>query len=711
MTAMDEEYEYSAGRARIPDDTLLYAIFPDFTLSDSMSAEETESRLKELQVQCLDTISDFAKDYIWQHESFNLQPAITSSCPCTLNSNLRDSNPRASVPHLHGRLKYGDNVEDEWFVVFILREITKCIPSVSARVWDTDGEFLLIEAAYAIPRWLRPENSWNRVFIRQGEIHILPLSASAGEVYHLPVKPSVWDSLRALTGGFVQTRASDAVQNAINSRIKGYPDKARVNMHRVRVRVPLSVAQVLKHEPHLISKAVEAFYDRDVDSMKAASRMEKFLGNKEMVDVSVRMSRAMYAQLVQQAFQAPRCYPMPPLSSPNYKEAELGMKISCGFEMMYQQRSHYQSEMENAELGLSRSGVAGVQSSALKAARSRDIGWEAFRRSLENRGYFRGLLEGSKEHKKLMDEALDYYRNTTLFSRVSKVMHAPVECIDEILSLPHSSSDFVGLDLPPDDDDTWLYNGEEDLTAAMLERQKEIESYERDRLKRKQSKHPTGNYSTSRETMNDFNVEDVAKNMQEFVDKMSSYEGAEVPGNGDSESISMDMRQFIKELKLATGHDRKKKAVCSEDESLEDSDYSSLDMDFDEMDSDNGWPDDASKEIYEGVDITKEAEGPSNTFMEAYSDALKDELKKTSLTKSFVRAEDPSSAGDKNKAQSDVKGTENEDLRPVDIDVNLVQSLLDSFSSQQGLPGPASNLLGLMGLQLPDDSKRRERDL
>jgi len=710
MTAMDEEYEYSAGRARIPEDTLLYAIFPDFALSDSIPAEEAESRLKELQVQCLDTISDFAKDYIWQHESFNLQPAITSSCLCTLNSSFQDSNPWPPVPHLHGRLKYGDNLEDEWFVVFILHEITKCIPSVSARVWDTDGEFLLIEAAYAIPRWLRPENSWNRVFIWRGELHILPLSTSAAEVYNLPVNPSVRDSLRALTSGFVETRASDAVQNAINGRIKGYPDKARVNMHRVRVRVLLSVAQVLKHEPHLISKAVEAFYDRDVDSMKAASRMERFLGNKEMVDVSARMSRAMYAQLVQQAFQAPRCYPIPPLSSPNYKDAELGMKISCGFEMMYQQRLHYQSETENAEPGLSGSGAAGIESSALKAARSRDIGWEAFRRSLVNRGYFKGLLEGSKEHKKLMDEALDYYRNTTLFSRVSKVMHAPVECIDEILALPHSSSDFVGLDLPPNDDDTWLYNGEEDLNAAMLERQKEIDSYQRERLKRKQSKNPTGKYSTSTEDMNDFNPEDVAKNMQAFVDKMSSYEGAEVSGNGNSESISMDMRQFIKELKLATGHDIKNKGVCFEEESLEDSDHSSLDMDFDEMDSDNSWPD-ASKETYEGADMTKGAEGPSNTFMDAYSDALKDELKKTSLTKSFVRAEDPSSAGDKNKAQSDVKGTEDEDLKPVDIDVNLVQSLLDSFSSQQGLPGPASNLLGLMGFQLPDDSKRREHDL
>jgi hypothetical protein len=47
-----------------------------------------------------------------------------------------------------------------------------------------------------------------------------------------------------------------------------------------------------------------------------------------------------------------------------------------------------------------------------------------------------------------------------------------------------------------------------------------------------------------------------------------------------------------------------------------------------------------------------------------------------------------------------------EDFSPVDVDVNLVKSLLDSFSSQQGLPGPASNLLGLMGVQFPQDAKK-----
>ena len=41
--------------------------------------------------------------------------------------------------------------------------------------------------------------------------------------------------------------------------------------------------------------------------------------------------------------------------------------------------------------------------------------------------------------------------------------------------------------------------------------------------------------------------------------------------------------------------------------------------------------------------------------------------------------------------------------RPVDLDLNLVKNLLESYSSQAGFSGPVSNLLGGMGITLPDD--------
>lgn len=55
---------------------------------------------------------------------------------------------------------------------------------------------------------------------------------------------------------------------------------------------------------------------------------------------------------------------------------------------------------------------------------------------------------------------------------------------------------------------------------------------------------------------------------------------------------------------------------------------------------------------------------------------------------------------------SNVSNDMDMEFTPVDVDVNLVKSLLDSFSSQQGLPGPASNLLGVMGVKLPEDASK-----
>lgn len=47
--------------------------------------------------------------------------------------------------------------------MYILRQLSKQASDAWIRVVDTDGEFLLIEAANALPRWLNPEVADNRV--------------------------------------------------------------------------------------------------------------------------------------------------------------------------------------------------------------------------------------------------------------------------------------------------------------------------------------------------------------------------------------------------------------------------------------------------------------------------------------------------------------------------------------------------------------------
>ena len=61
---------------------------------------------------------------------------------------LTPRNPHhIGLTYLHGLTDYGDAVEDEWLIVYILRELTKTHPHLWARAFDTDGEFLLVEAA------------------------------------------------------------------------------------------------------------------------------------------------------------------------------------------------------------------------------------------------------------------------------------------------------------------------------------------------------------------------------------------------------------------------------------------------------------------------------------------------------------------------------------------------------------------------------------
>lgn len=93
------------------------------------------------------------------------------------------------------------------------------------------------------------------------------------------------------------------------------------------------------------------------------------------------------------------------------------------------------------------------------------------------------------------------------------------------------------------------------------------------------------------------------------------------------------------------------------------------------------------------------------------------QLSSTTLPQSFVRpseavATDANAAnhvpGESEPAASSKDGTTEEDKsdEPLNVDVNLMKNLLDSYSAQQGLPGPASNLLGMLGLHLPDDEKQ-----
>ncbi|KAK6923840.1 Ecd family [Dillenia turbinata] len=198
-------------------------------------------------------------------------------------------------------------------------------------------------------------------------------------------------------------------------------------------------------------------------------------------------------------------------------------------------------------------------------------------------------------------------------------MSDPVRRIDEILALPHNH------EIPPLDDDLWLYNGDDELNAAIMERQKETELYESKHKKMQKSKEP-------------------------------SFPAMREPRN--LEGVDFYMDRFIKDLESAMRHPEHEGAA-DDDDTIE---GSLSNMDFESEDGSKFA--EACEDIEDGEDA----------FKNSYSDALNKELKPTTLKKSFVRANDQFT----NKNEVD----------------EMMLSLLDSFSSRHGLPGPASNLLG-----------------
>lgn len=46
-----------------------------------------------------------------------------------------------------------------------------------------------------------------------------------------------------------------------------------------------------------------------------------------------------------------------------------------------------------------------------------------------------------------------------------------------------------------------------------------------------------------------------------------------------------------------------------------------------------------------------------------------------------------------------------EAFEPVDIDMNVLKNILESYQSQMGGAGPASNLLGPMGIRLESEQQ------
>ncbi len=651
-------------------------------------------------------MDQFLEGYIWQRQPFTLHTFPSPQTPPWLQTSRTapPSNdfeaifaataafaapPPAQSSFLWGSVNFGDNIEDEWFITWLLLELTRNFP-VTARIWDNDGEFILIEAAYVLPRWLKPEIAVNRVWLHSGSVHIVPLPSSLKQ--STSTYPAEWgkDELTPAHGlhavenfSAITAAAGKAINDALEPRIGTYPAKAKELMHSAVALVPARLAHVLCRVPQSVAAAVETFYFRDPYDARAARKMTHF-PPEELVRTSVLFSRCLYAQVTLQDFAPSKNWPaLPTPSHPDYPAAVLGVKLAAGYEMLLSKGDKVDNEHQGSVI--------------------------------------HGISDALKKEIDL-----------------EKLKTASGQC-------------------PPSDNEAWLQQAPQVMETELQRREQEFAEHEQQKQQSRSNKDPQHAQHDDDDDI-EFDPGQLSSKMKEFMEASANWEGAEIPGDVGSSGggVEFDETKFVAELQRifggvvgpsrrgknnrgAGGDDGDDSDNNDDDSSSEEGSSFYSDGGDDEEDSDEEDGDkeetqfrkEDAKMRWETATATdsddddeEEKEDDEQYFRESYDAVLAQQLKDTSLSHTFTTAETilnaqergkegkgpragagaARDASDKNK-NNEEEGEEEDDisLLPVDVDANLVASLLASYQEQAGLPGPASNLAGLLGINLPDN--------
>ena len=336
-------------KAALPDDCIEYSIYALSSSLDATNDSESRLRLKEFQKYANQLQKQWLRDYIWQRQGFSLDVEKDDGEVGNLETRAIEVKltTNAGVSFLRGRTEYGDSIEDEWVIVWLLREITKKFNDAWVKLSDNDGEFLLIEASGSFPSWLEPDVAENRVWINDGQLKIIKPAPGARTAKRTEEKLSPSDARNVILQEPKRFMHSTMMEEEAFYRLRNYPAQIKQNMHFAMVTIPRTVAFLLQQKSAYIAPAVEAFYLRDPISLKQlnTSKDSKDLPIQtgDLVTTSLQFPRVAYAQLKSQDFPVPAALQnMLPASLEGSERsmAETGMKVTCGFEMLLADSQH-----------------------------------------------------------------------------------------------------------------------------------------------------------------------------------------------------------------------------------------------------------------------------------------------------------------------------------------------------------------------------------
>ncbi|CAM9245808.1 unnamed protein product [Chrysoparadoxa australica] len=715
---LDESYGRT--RAAAGEDAVEYRIFLD--------GSKAVSDLRQWRDKLLAWAEAKTKGYIWQNGQFALSVVLP---PAPVSA----AQEATLEPHLYGCVPFGENLEDEWLVTYLLKSMTEEFTEVTACATDGDGQFMLIEAAAVLPPFFSPSTSANRVWLRGGRLHLVmpgvkvdgatnPRYLGSGEI-------TQQDGVKAVREGYSRgsTLAPEAAQAVMDRKLGGYPQKARDSMHFARCFVPPAVAKILLLHPAAVAKAVLAYAQRDPSETREGIRMAHLGGpaGTAGVEVRVKFTRHLYSQLrMCQATAGGRVWePLevshltPQLRS---KASELGRKLSMGMEMAYIQCRRCCARREEG---------GGVEEGA----------WESFLARLKAHGYFEGELEGSLKYREKLAQAKQHLRDRTFAAAGGEEVGEGAACslhelADKIMEGSVLKSHVFGAVPEEDDSDSFMEVSQQELEAMLLRHAQDVweaplggSAPDSKGLPRDLGSAPASDPLVD---MGDLaaGLDDIVEGFSTFLaDDKAGLEGAEVPAVGSG--INFDVEKFMSILRgdgpSPTGADDLAEFFDSS-ESDEESDEEPIAQirvgtvggrRIEEVlgqDSDDEVEEQQQQQQQQpgAAKAEANADPPSAAdleFMKEYMEAMTDELDEHTTKESFERfkreAADTLARSKKVGPISadEVEGERDSVASPrppaVDVDANLVTQLLESFSHQQGAAGPASTLLREMGLAMP----------
>ncbi|KAI8372944.1 SGT1 protein-domain-containing protein [Radiomyces spectabilis] len=636
--------------------------------------EETVSKLQNQRIVITDFIQPWIRDYLWQKDRFSLSIGY-------------DDRNDPAYPFLYGVTRFGDCVNDQWFIIYLLREISKKLPETVISVADNDGEILLIEAALELPEWLDPMTSRNRVFIHQGLVHIIPLPSTPADIIEIPIagKLQRQRAIELVRQQRVHTQADPPVQEAILERIREYPQAAQTERHRSRCILPKQAAFVLLKEPQLLPLAVEAFYIRDPLSLKACATMRQFPpANHNLVSTITTFTRTTFAQTVSQKFYPPKPFHLPPVSQKKqHRAAELGMKLACGLEMLYANNWDKTDDED-----------------ATSYAFDRDPKWKEYVANVTRLGYFQGERQGSRLYRERLERAKEEYLKqrrlpasvtyedvdvddiNTFAGSLPFGSMSPRKKIDAILAT-YSEEELQQMlethDSEESDSEDWMHVDPQQLEDLLNKRMKRMQESVMADMDRE---------IDQEEKSTEVDLDKMVANFEQFIEgSRSGVEGVQFPGERDSDDEFSEENEEDDEL-----YDENEDAAVSFNMEKFMSILKGVmdDVQIPLQQQQQQQPDEP--------EIRKEeasADTESKDTLRTMMDEMDEEIySHDKITASF--------------ADGTSEGMEEREDAPVNVRLNLVKNVLESFKSQQGLPGPVGNILHQFGVVLPADEDQPE---